>query len=305
MKKISNLNRALALANLVNLGRSPVESFGISRDWAQRQLAQSLDIVDQQLRKVSASMPWPAGPQPGRMFASFHFSLYPLLYMALAQRSGPGVVYSLIGEQQEGHRNALKQLAMQYGFQIEFIQSNLGMVKTLRQAIRDGIPGILLLDIPWTRLDNPPDMRYPVRGGHFKGHSSLGRLLDMIDPEHEILVTKREDDRFIVQNAGTLDLPAAFDVFGKALENDPADYERLHQFHRFFEFDNVQNAAVTFCVQQQRYVLHTKTMQAWQVSPQLQFESIRDGNDSVSHDPAIVSAFGKEMKHDIDYVISI
>lgn len=303
--KTSNLNRALAIANLVNLGKTPVESLEISRDWAERQLAQSLQMIQNVIREAHVEMPWPEAPQAGRMFASFHFSLYPLQYRALAQRSGPKVVYSLIGEQQEGHRNALKQLANQHGFQIEFIQSNLGMVKTLRRAIQDGIPGILLLDIPWTRLDSQPDMRYPIQGGCFKGHSSLGRLLEMIDPGYEILVTKRVGKDFRIENVGNVDLTGAFAAFGKALEEDPAEYERLHQFHRFFEFDQVQNCAVTFCVQGQRYVVHTKTMQAWQIPAQLQFENIKDGLDTVSHDPAIVSRFEKEIKNEIDFVISI
>ncbi|QNA87498.1 hypothetical protein G4G28_01725 [Massilia sp. Dwa41.01b] len=303
--KTSNLNRALAIANLINLGKTPVESFEISRDWAARQFAQSLQMVRNVVRQTQVEMPWPEAPQPGRMFASFHFSLYPLLYRAMAQRSGPGVVYSLIGEQQEGHRNSLKQLAVQHGFQLEFIQSNLGMVKTLRRAIHDGIPGILLLDIPWTRLDSPPDVRYPIKGGHFKGHSSLGRLLEMIDPGYEILITKRIGKDFRIENAGHLDLPAAFQAFGQALEEDPAEYERLHQFHRFFEFDQAQNCAVTFCVQDQRYVVHTRTMQAWQVPAKLQFKNIQDGIDTFSDDPAVVAHFGKEIKNEIDYVISI
>lgn len=305
MKKTSTLDRALAIANLVNLGRSATESFDISRDWAQRQLAQSLQAVDQLVSESSTEMPWPDAPLPGRMFASFHFSLYALLYSALGQRSGPRVVYSLIGQQDEGHRNALKAIAVKHGFQIEFIQSNLGMVKSLRRAIADGIPGILLLDIPWTRQESEPDARYRVTGGCFKGLSSLERLLAMIDPAYEILVTRRVGEKFKIDNAGHLTLQDAFKVFGQALDADPADYERLHQFHRFFEFDVLQNCAVTFCIQNKRYVLYAKTMQAWELSSGLKFEQLQDGVDAVCNDPAIVAAISKEIKHELDYVISI
>jgi len=305
LKKTSILDRALAIANLVNLGRSATESLDISRDWAQRQLAQSLQAVDQLVSEASTDMPWPDAPLPGRMFASFHFSLYALLYSALGQRSGPRVVYSLIGQQDAGHRNALKAIAVKHGVQIEFIQSNLGMVKTLRRAIADGMPGILLLDIPWTRQDSQPDARYRVTGGCFKGLSSLERLLAMIDPGYEILLTRRVGEKFKIENAGHLDLPSAFQVFGQALEADPADYERLHQFHRFFEFDALQNCAVTFCIQDKRYVLHAKTMQAWELSSTLNFEQLQGGADAVSDEPVFVAAISKEIKHELDYVISI
>lgn len=245
-------------------------------------------------------MAFPEGDLTGRMYASFHFSTYPLLYCALAERSAPKVVYSLIGEQQQGHRSALMQLSQRFGFQIEFIQSGPGMVRTLRRAIGGAMPGILLLDIPWTRSDGEPDVHYPVQGGRFKGHSSLERLLRLIDSDYEILFIHQQQQRFQIRSGGTLTLANAFSHFGSLLADDPADYERLHQFHKFFEFDTPRDYAVTFRVQQQRYVIHTRTMQAWQVA-----DADEDLERDTVADAGTTQRFSREIRHELEHLVSI
>jgi hypothetical protein len=305
LKKTSDLNRALAIANLINLGFSPEESFGISTDWAERQFAQSLEKIDATLIDAAVDAVVPGLGKRGRMYASFHYSLYPAIYRALGEHGGPGVVYSLIGQQQEGHRHALQQIARRFGFQIEFIQSNTGMVRTLRRAIQDGIPGILLIDIPWTKQGNIPDQCYPVRGGHFKGFSSLERLLSIIDDEYEILYTCRSGDRYRIDSGGTLALGDAFQRFGELLHRDPAEYERLNQFHRFFEFDQPKNCAVTFRIKDTRYVIHAASKQAWQIASEALEKLFVQETDTVYHSEPMLNALSKETKHEFEYLVSL
>jgi hypothetical protein len=236
--KFSRLNQALAVANLTNLGFAESQAFAISQTWVERQFLQSVEKVAATVAAADVSDLLPKGVAGHRMFASFHYSVYPLIYRALAQCSEERVVYSLIGQQSELHRTELNRLAATLNFQVDFIESGIKMARQLKKAIRCGAAGILLVDIPWAQNTSELDVTYPVTGGCFRGRSSLERLIHLIDEEYQFVTAFGPHDNATLSSHGSLRLTEAFSWLGQALQSAPADYERLHQFHKFFEFDN-------------------------------------------------------------------
>ncbi len=99
-------------------------------------------------------------------------------------------------------------------------------------------------------------------------------------------------------------LAEAFSLFGEALMEDPADYERLDSFHQFFEFHEPRSAVVTFSIGEQRYAIHNRTMKSWAVAGSKHLDAIAEA-DGVCHDPKLRYAFADLVKGEVDAILSI
>jgi hypothetical protein len=299
----STLNRALALANLVNLGIEPDRAIAISAQWSQRQYRQSMEEIVPTLRAARVDNGSAVDGDAAHLTVSFHYSVYPLLYRALAARHPEQTVFSLIGQQDASQRSALQHRAGTLGFHIEFVESGPQMVRRLRRAIDSGISAILLADIPWSRGEIDLDVRYRVPGGQFLGLGSLERLCGLIDPDYRVTLARRRGDALALECHGRIGLADAFARLGEALRDDPAEYERLHQFHHFFEFDAPRACAVSFEIGGTRYAVHGRSMKAWQVSVAAA-EGLPAGAFA-STDPALTSRFAAITHDDVDAVACI
>jgi hypothetical protein len=301
--KDSRLNQALAIGNLVNLGHDLPRATDIALDWAERQQRQSIEHVARLAREALVEDRLPIDQGQQHLFASFHYSAYPLLYRTLAHRSPTKVVHGLIGEQEQGHRDTLNQQAAAFGFRIEFIESGPRMVRHLRNALRDGSPGMLLIDIPWSRSASEMDVRYKVPGGAFRGRSSLERLVRLIDDEYQFITAARRGEGLAFDAHGPLSFDRAFGLLGQALRDDPADYERLHQLHRFFEFDAPGSCVVSFEVAGRRYALHGRTMNAWQIDGVGATPTDAAARERIVTDSSMTARFKKIVNDDVDAVL--
>lgn len=263
--KHSLLNQALAVINLINLGFAEHDAIRISGTWVERQFRQSLAGIGNTAQNAMVEDVIPHGAYGHRLFVSFHYSIYPLIYRALAARCERGVVYSLIGQQDEQHRVALNSLAAAFNFHVNFIESTPTMVRQLRSAIRTGAAGIILVDLPWSKTHSELDVTYPVPGGHFRGRSSLERLVRLIDENYHFVTAFGAREKLTLTSHGSLTLSEAFSWLGRALQESPADYERLHQLHKFFEFKRPRDCVVAFTVRGDHFAIHGRTMKAWQI----------------------------------------
>jgi hypothetical protein len=300
-RSIPKLRRSMAVANLFNLGFSAAEAVRLSGLWAERQGAHSGESV---AALVDATPLHRQFEQEGRLYVSFHYSNYAHLYRTLGENAPHRRVYAIIGEQSDGHRKALSALTERYGFQIEFIQSGPSMIKAVRRGLKNGDPAIILLDVPWARGDAPPDLRYDTRGGCFLGRSTVARLLDLMDTQHRFLLTRRSGSDAVVQALPAAGVAEAFGLFGEALMDDPADYERLDSFHRFFEFREPRNTIVTFSSGAQRYAIHHRTMRSWAIADSKLLDAVAEA-DGVCREPKLRRAFVDLVKGEVDAVVSI
>lgn len=291
----------MAIANLINLGFVETEAFAISRTWSERQLLQSVEKIASTVAIADVNSLLPQGGGAHRMFASFHYSIYPLIYRALAECSDKRVVYSLIGQQSEQHRIALNRLAATFNFRVDFIESGIKMARQLKNAIRHGAAGILLVDIPWSQNSSELDVTYPVVGGRFRGRSSLERLIRLVDEEYQFVTASGSHDNVTLSSHGSLRLTEAFSWLGHALQSAPADYERLHQFHKFFEFDSPRNSVITFEIQGDRFALHSRTMKAWKIT--LSSDAFPPSGSVVCDDAALVNKFKRIVNDDVESIV--
>lgn len=151
------------------------------------------------------------GDCAGIMFLSFHYSVYPSLYRALAKQSSGRTIYSLIGSQTPDHCDLLQSLAQQAGMGVHFVQSGMKMISEMRAGLKRGHTGLILLDIPWSKQSSPPDRLYPAFGGSFESLSTVERLIDIIDERREVVsVSRDQDDRIRISRLGRIHFDDAF-----------------------------------------------------------------------------------------------
>lgn len=295
----SKLRQSLALANLVNLGHAPDTALDIAADWNRRQFEQSLGEIDRLVSRL-AFQDSLGGEDGAHLFISFHFSVYPQLYAALAPRNSQRTVFGLIGEQSTETAGALRQFGARHDVCLEFVQAGPRMVRQTQRALAAGCSVVLLADIPWSRQpgESAPDASYPVPGGQFQGMASLERLARLIDPRYQVVVPRRAGERVVLQGRGHLPFPQAFAEFGEALRSDPADYERLDSMHKFFTFDAPRDVAVLFTVGDERYAVHSRTMRAWQVSA----FKLPEAGPQVSTDADLRTRLSRLIGEQVDHV---
>lgn len=299
------LDQARAAANLAKLSFPPTELKRLARDWSSRQLAQAVQQIASDAGRLEVSDEL-GDDAFDRMFVSFHFSVYPHIYRALANRSPTRTVCSLIGEQTFEHQAALRHLAKAFGFDIRFVQSGLSMVRSLRSAIADGMPGIILLDIPWSRQkEQELDTRYPAFGGEFLGLSTVQRLIRTIDPRFEAAYAFREGSAVRLVRKPLDQIADAFADLGQMIGRDPSDYERLHHFHKFFRFSGACRLAVTFRVRDQRYAIHADTMKAWKLPSDPRLDAVEDSGDGIVAEEKLLDPLRKATSEEIDAVLCL
>lgn len=301
--QFSKLNVALAVCNLRNLGYSPDEALAIAQDWARRQLEQSVERIEDNLRRtLPLLMPLtlPEGIAGGRMFVSCHYSLYPIIFGVLAQRSPTRKVVSLIGMQSETRQMQLREMARRFEVELQFIASGFGMLREMRTALAEGHCGMVLVDIPWSNSGSDLDAEHRAQGGRFLARSSLFRLIEAIDPHARFVLAQRTGKTFQLVDHGHAHAHETYRAFAQALREDPAEYERLHQFHRFFAFDQPRPAAVRFQVGADDYLVSAQTMRAWKLSgaPRLQpGEILREGR--------LLRQYCEVANHDVSEVLVV
>lgn len=299
------LDRAFAAANLFRLSWPPHQIKEITFEWAKRQAAQSVESINDDAAKLSV-IDHLGQECSGRLFLSFHYSVYPNLYRSLGKRSTDDTVFSLIGHQTKEHCATLQSLARKEGISIHFVQSGFKMISEMRAGLNHGHAGLILLDIPWSRNGSTPDQRYPAFGGSFSVLSTLERLVDLIDRNREVITTTRNSNKQVhLLRDGHLTFQDAFIRLGQLIESDPADYERLHQLHRFFTFDSKTAALVTFRANGQRYAIETSAMRTLRLEDNHALNSAENTAHGLSDDHNTRLRLSRSTGVPIEYVLCL
>lgn len=260
------LDKAFAATNLINVGWNPREVKQLADLWSKRQTEQSVEKILTEAGKLKVVDDL-GSDCAGKMYLSFHYSVYPTLYRALAKQSTNRTIYSLIGSQTPEQCCLLQSLAAAEDINIHFVQSGMRMVSEMKRGLDRGHIGLILLDIPWSKQKTPPDRTYSAFGGSFESLSTVERLVDLIDKHREVVsVSRDQSNRVCISRLGQLPFSDAFSRLGELIERDPADYERLHQFHRYFVFSETKSTVVSFCVKEQRYAVIGPSMRTIKVS---------------------------------------
>ena len=259
------LDQAYAAANLLNMGFASDEVYAIASRWNERQAERSLRNLSNYAQTLNVLDEIAAG-SPSRLFVSFHYSSYAHLYRSIAYRSKDRAVLSLIGEQSDSHQEALTALAREFKFDIHFVHSGPSMVKRMRQALRDGHSGLILLDVPWSKNQTSPDTEFATDIGTFRALSTMMRLIGMIDPDYTVIFAKREAQSIHLHGMTDCDFATAFSKLGDLIRKAPEEYERLPRLHRFCTLAHSASARVHFAQGGERFVVDAKTMKLYKVN---------------------------------------
>jgi hypothetical protein len=260
----SNIDRALAAANLLNIGFESDQIQDIVGQWCRRQYELSVSNLPKNADSLSVVDNIEVDPAR-RLVATFHYSSYPHIYRWTALRSKDRQVVSLIGEQSEAHEATLVSLARKFDFDIRFVRSGPSMIKNMRQALALGHAGIIMLDVPWSKGGTKPDTEYPTGIGSFQALSTMLRLIRMIDPDYLVLVARPEAEGLSLNNVATREFDAAFGTLADLILERPEDYERLHQVHRFCRLPHAKSARIYTSVDGDCFALDAKTMKTYRV----------------------------------------
>lgn len=302
MSQPSIIRCASAAANAISLGHPPAEAVKLARRWAERQKALSGSAIRRTIDATPVETRYLSSSASGRLYVSFHYSLYACIYRALAEVAPSRAVSAIIGEQSDDQRALLTDLAARYGFDLDFIESGSSMIRRVRAALKDGRHAVILLDVPWSRDSKRPDVDYPVAAGRFLGHSTVARLVELLDPDHRFLLA-RSSSGLLIEELDAKSVSEAFHAFGKALEEDPSEYERLDSIHRHFEFKSERSIVATFSVGGERYAYHPLSGNSWRIEGGAILDATRDRG--VCEDVRLRVAFQDLIRADVDFVISL
>jgi len=267
--QFSKLKTALAVANLRNLGYQPKSAVLIGHEWANRQASRSINFIESELKcslDIENKFALDSNGE-GRLFASCHFSLYPLLFGELASQSKNRKVVSLIGMQSSQHQASLVELAHRFNVDLEFIASGFSMIREMKRALKQGNHGIILIDIPWAqdRRNKDLDCQHQAHGGRFRAKTSLFKLISIIDEYAKFALVQKKATGYQIIDFGLAQAANSYKAFAEVFHSDPADYERLHQMHQYFEFKEMANSVINFCVDGDHFALSSKTLKAWKM----------------------------------------
>lgn len=262
---VQQLDKALAAANLLNMGFDAGEVLSIADQWALRQSERTLKNLSAYAKSIEVNDTLPFDGL-AKLFVSFHYSSYAHLYRAIASRSRERTIMSLVGSQSSSHQTALSQLAAQFDFEIQFVESSFGMVKRMRQALQDGCYGIILLDIPWSKGEAQPDTRFSAKPGVFHSLSTMLRLISLIDRNYSVVCAQRTGQSINLRAVSANDFDQAFAHLGELIMEQPEEYERLHQMHKFCTLKHARDARVHFSGVDGRYAVDAKTMKLYRTT---------------------------------------
>ncbi len=301
--QFSKLKTALAVANLRNLGYQPESAIVIGHEWANRQVRRSINFIEPELKcslEFENNFSLDSNGE-GRLFASCHFSLYPLLFGKLASQSKDRKVVSLIGMQSRQHQAALVKLARRFNVYLEFVASGFSMIREMKRALKQGNHGIILIDIPWAQdvRNRDLDCQYQAHGGRFRAKTSLFKLISIIDEYAKFALVQKKANCYQIVDFGLAQAADSYKAFAEVFHSDPADYERLHQMHQYFEFDEIAHSVIKFCVDGDHFALSSKTLKAWKMkeSPLEPGEILKSGS--------LIDRYRDLVGEDVTEIISI
>lgn len=301
----STLNKALAATNLLNIGWNPYKVKHITSDWSKRQTKQSVERISREAAKLEV-IDELGGDCSGKMFLSFHYSVYPSLYRALAKQSTSRTVYSLIGSQTPDHCSILQALARKEGMDIHFVQSGMKMISEMKVGLKRGHTGLILIDIPWSKQKSSPDRTYPAFGGSFESLSTIERLVNIIDEQREVVsVYRDQSDRIRLNRLGRINFSDAFLHLGKLISRDPADYERLHHLQHYFSFDKPKATLVSFRVKGQRYAVTGPSMRTVRISTNSQLDAAEVSTHGLCEDREVSRALSRALGENLEYILCL
>lgn len=265
MSSIGIEKQAYALANMLHMGISTEEALARSQIWLEERIAQSTENALNLVPDVSVQ-DFIEKPANGHVFASFHMSLYPAVYHALAHHNPDKEVFSLLGTQSDEHQRLLTHLAIEIGITVKFIHSGRSMLRDIRDAVTNQRHVIILVDVPWSLGQNKSDYGYDVPFGRLLAFSTLEKLLEKIDPDYRVVsAVGPQRDLRLVQFPKT-GIREAFWKFSELLMVNPEQYERLNTLHNFCDFAVKSSSAIAFQKNEKRYVLSCRTMKLFAVS---------------------------------------
>jgi hypothetical protein len=212
----------------------------------------------------------------------------------------------LIGHQGPDHCKSLQAMAHMIGINIHFVQSGFRMVHEMKEGLKKGHAGIILLDIPWSKTEAIPDRQYAAFGGSFSSLSTVERLVDIIDERREVVTVTRDiNDKVRLTRLGNLRFSDAYSRLGELIERDPADYERLHQFHRFFSFESYKSVLITFRIKDQRYALLGPSMRTIKLDHNITLDRAEATDHGICDDQKLTNALRRAIGGDFDLVLCL
>ena len=266
--KSYKVRQSLAAANVVNLGVSASEAASISESWLKSRIMygnrEAMNLVFDEAVSKHVSI---APSEGGRLYVSFHYSLYALMYWNLGASSAERKVFAITKKQPDDHVVTLRKLGHRYGFEIEFIEEGRSVIRKARAAISSGCSAIILIDLPSAASpQEKSSARFEVSDGTFFCSSALVRILSLIDPNYGILYVDYVNGNYTVNSLPSSELSDAFAQFRHMLKKNAADYEGLEWLHGVFRSKSPKNCLSLFFVGDELFAFHPGSSRSWKIA---------------------------------------
>lgn len=292
------LRQAFAAANLIDLGTPPHAAAGMARVWALKSRERTGGGIIRNMGQMNFQAPALLG---AGLYLSFHYADYHLVYAAL-YRATQRPVFAVIGSQQPEQAEALETLAAAHDVEIRFIESGPSVVKKCRLAQKEGSAVVLLVDVPWARTAIAADTAYPCAAGAMLGHSTLDRLIALIDPRPHCLIVTRGDDAPSIIECRVESLADAYLLLDQYMRTNPVEYERLDTMHAFFRPDIPRSTLVCFTIGDNGFAVHPRSGGSWRL-PAAEVRAL--DLESAAAAMRLRETFSAVSGHDIDAVITV
>jgi hypothetical protein len=130
--------------------------------------------------------------------------------------------------------------------------------------------------VPWAHERKPLDAKYEGMRGSFLGYLGLPRLAELIDKNYRFVYLENNHYNFQIIEKSSLDFRAIFDIVSNILTANPAFYERLNEFNKYFEFKNDINIASIFAFNGQLFVYFVNSNSVFKIDAKIDIDTIFD-----------------------------
>jgi hypothetical protein len=238
------LQTANAYFNLVNIGFEPEVAVSHAARWTMKHCTEDLTskLVQSKAGLVDASS-FRELRSKVKVFCPIHFGNYPKFCIQLAKELEHATIVVVIGSQPSTHQVRLVEEAQTLGIKVDFISGDRQIIRKSRQAIADGKPIIIMIDVPWSKSTEANLVPIGDCGfGKMLGISTLERLVKSLDLEFQFCLPDftGKDEIWIPHKLEEFKM--IYPLIGRLIMRSPEHFERLSSFHNYFSFNTGNDA---------------------------------------------------------------
>ena len=264
---MNSVRRALALANMIQLGFGDAELPRTLSAWNRYQRALNFIATTNRLDKFPCSyLPLAVEPKQ-HLYMSAHYGLYAHALANIAFNAPRRRVAVLIGDQSSAQATLLKGIAARHGCEIDFIHGGFSLIKGAKRAIAADTPIFMLIDVPWG-LKDATDGQVTLGRGTLRTRSAYFRLCDMLGlrPYFMLADADRNVKCHTVKHYGEVESCEILKILCQSIEQKPYLWDRWYDCQKFTEARKFSTNVIPFRAEGRPYLLLAPSFRAFKVS---------------------------------------